>query len=88
MCFSSVGLQAWPGRPVEQQGNEMRKYLGLLAVLPFAANAALPADVTTAFTTATTDSGVVWAAMVAIALVGVGFKLGIIGLKKAPGMVK
>jgi hypothetical protein len=31
---------------------------------------------------------VVWAAMVAIALVGVGFKLGIIGLKKAPGMVR
>lgn len=66
----------------------MRKLLPLLAVLPFAAQAALPTDVTTAFTTATTDAGTVWAAMIAVALVGVGFKLGIIGLKKAPGMVK
>lgn len=67
----------------------MRKYAALaLATLPFAANAALPADVTTAFTSAATDSGLVWAAMVVIALVGVGYKLGIIGLKKAPGMVK
>jgi len=68
----------------------MRKRIGvaLAAVVPFAANAALPADVTTAFTTATTDAGLVWAAMVALALVGVGYKLGIIGLKKAPGQVK
>lgn len=66
----------------------MRKVLALVALSPSLAFAALPTDVTTAFTTATTDAGTVWAAMIAVALVGIGFKLGIIGLKKAPGMVK
>lgn len=67
----------------------MRKIaLASLAALPFAANAALPTEVTAAFTAAAVDAGVVWLAMVVVAVVGVGFKLGIIGLKKAPGMVK
>lgn len=56
--------------------------------LPLAAHAALPAAVTTAFTDAATDAGVVWAAMITIAVVGIGFKLGIFGLKKAPSAVK
>jgi small basic protein len=68
----------------------MRKHALTLAVLalPIAAHAALPAAVTTAFTDAASDSGLVWSAMIAVAVVGVGFKLGIIGLKKAPSAAK
>lgn len=67
----------------------MRKLsLGLLALLPLAASAALPTAVTDAFTAATTDAGLVWAALIGIAVVAVPFKLGIFGVKKAPGAVK
>jgi len=53
-----------------------------------AAFAALPADVSTALGTAATDAGTLWGLLIAVALVGVGFKLGVIGIKKAPGMVR
>jgi hypothetical protein len=66
----------------------MRKYLALFAVAPIAAQAAIPAAVTTALTDAAVDAAALWALLIAAALVGVGFKLGIFGLKKAPSVIK
>jgi hypothetical protein len=70
----------------------MRKQIALFAASAAgfvgSAHAALPADVTDALTEAATNAGLLWAGLLAIALVGVGFKLGVIGAKKAPSMVK
>jgi hypothetical protein len=55
-----------------------------LAALPLLANAALPASVTTALTDGATDAGIVWAGILAVAVVGVVFAMGAKGVKKIP----
>lgn len=82
---------AGPGCGQRTRGNLMFKRFAIGAsgaVLAAPAFAALPSDVTDALTAAATDAGLLWVALIGVAVVGVGYKLGIIGLKKAPGMVK
>jgi len=70
----------------------MKKYFvaasASLAGFAGAAQAAIPADVTTALADAVVDAGIIWLALLGIAIVGVGYKFGIFGAKKAPSMVK
>jgi hypothetical protein len=68
----------------------MRKILAVVGAsllgMVGAANAAVDASVTTALTTAATDAGTIYVALVAVAVVGVGFLLAIKLVKKIPRM--